>query len=107
MATFKLTLVSPRGKALEQDVESVVAPGAEGEFGVLADHAPMIAALQSGVVKVSSSDGTQFFGVGDGVAEVFKNEMSILVDVAEKAASHDEAKKIAADIKEKTKLQKV
>jgi F-type H+-transporting ATPase subunit epsilon len=51
--TYKLSLLSPRGKALEGDVEALVAPGLNGDLGVLARHAPLIVALRRGITQVT------------------------------------------------------
>ena len=53
MATFKLSIVSPQGRAFEGDCESLYAPGHDGDFGVLAGHAPMIAMMRRGISKVT------------------------------------------------------
>lgn len=92
MPTFSLTIVSPRGKVLDQAVDSLVAPGQEGELGVLAQHAPMMAGLRAGVTHVRSGDKTLYFATGGGVLEVTRAEVVMLVDFAEAAADVDEAK---------------
>ena len=49
---FQLSIVTPEGQVYEDQVEGVVAPGEWGSFGVLAFHAPMVAALEAGVLSV-------------------------------------------------------
>jgi F-type H+-transporting ATPase subunit epsilon len=97
MAAFKLTLVSPHGKAFEGDCESLVSPGYSGEFGVLAGHAPMIAMLKRGITKITAGSETSFYVTGEGVCEVSKDGVNVLVDTATKTASLDEAKKELAN----------
>jgi len=92
MAAFKLTIVSPHGKAFEGECESLYAPGREGDFGVLAGHAPMLAMLRRGVSKVVLGGTTVYFVTGDGVCEVTANGVSMLVDAAHKTASAEEAR---------------
>ncbi|MBM3625606.1 MAG: F0F1 ATP synthase subunit epsilon, partial [Alphaproteobacteria bacterium] len=53
MAAFHFELVSPEKHLFSGDVESVVAPGADGQFTVLKDHAPVMTTLKAGVVTVS------------------------------------------------------
>jgi F-type H+-transporting ATPase subunit epsilon len=89
MASFHFTIVSTNGKAFDGDVESVVLPGVEGEFGVLSAHAPLIAALKLGVIKVTQGGMDKFFMVGNGYLDVANNQASVLVGLA--AAIKDRA----------------
>ena len=98
MAQFKLIIVSPRDKVFDQNADSFVAPGEEGEFGVLAHHAPMIALVKRGVAHVTVDGQTQYFVTGEGFVEVTHNEVSMLVDFAAKAESHDQAKAALAEL---------
>ena len=81
MATFRFDLVSPEQLVFSGEVEHVVVPGTEGEFGVLAGHAPMIAMLRPGLVKVLGPDEQQILVVG-GFAEVGPEGLTILADRA-------------------------
>ena len=92
MAAFKLYIVSPHGKAFEGDCESLVTTGREGDFGVLAHHAPMIAMLKRGITKITLAGESSWFVTGEGVCEVTKDDVNVLVDTAIKTASQDEAK---------------
>lgn len=89
---FKLSILSPHGKAFEGECDSLTAPGLEGDFGVLTGHAPMLAMLRRGIAKISASGSTTYFVVGEGVCEVSRDGVNVLVDTADKAASLDEAK---------------
>lgn len=82
MATFHFTIVSTNGKTFDGEVESVVLPGVEGEFGVLSAHAPLIAALKLGVLKVTQGESQKFFLVGNGYLDVANNQASVLVGLA-------------------------
>ena len=98
MATFTLTIVSPQGKVFEGDAESLIVPGFEGEMGVLAHHAPMIAFLKLGVTKVKTGAGPeQVFVTGEAVLEVERNEVNVLADLAVKADSVEAAKTVIAE----------
>ena len=55
---FSLSLVTPEGAAFEGEVEMVIVPGAAGEIGVLARHAPLVAMLNAGSTRVHIGDGT-------------------------------------------------
>lgn len=92
MPTFKLIIVSPRDKVFDQEADSLVAPGTEGEFGVLAHHAPMIALVKRGITKVTADGATRLFVTGGGYVEVAHDEVSMLVDYAARAESIDDAK---------------
>jgi F-type H+-transporting ATPase subunit epsilon len=84
--SYTLAIMTPEGRRFEGEVESLVAPGLVGSFGVLANHAPMIAALQSGIVQVMTSDGSAlWFVIGSGIAEVDSDGVTLLADTAEKA----------------------
>jgi F-type H+-transporting ATPase subunit epsilon len=99
MAAFHFELVSPEKLLFSGDVESVVAPGAEGQFTVLKDHAPVMTTLKSGVVTVSAGDGAvEKLFVRGGFADVSAAGFTILAELAISLADIDVAK-LEADIK--------
>ncbi len=79
---FTLTIITPDGRLFEDTVDSLVAPGARGSFGVLPNHAPMVAALGKGVLKAEIGGKPVFFSVGGGVADVKPDSVTILADTA-------------------------
>jgi len=83
MATFHFDLVSPEAIAFSGEVEQVDVPGAEGDFGVLADHAPFVTLLRPGILTVHGSSGKQELVVFGGFAEVSAKGLTVLADVAE------------------------
>ncbi|HZP76956.1 MAG TPA: F0F1 ATP synthase subunit epsilon [Pseudolabrys sp.] len=91
MATFHFDLVSPEQLAFSGEVEQVDVPGAEGDFGVLADHAPFVALLRPGILTVHGSGGRQNIVVLGGFAEVSANGLTVLADVAAKVEDIDHA----------------
>jgi F-type H+-transporting ATPase subunit epsilon len=91
MANFHFELVSPQKLLFSGDVEQVDVPGAEGEFGVLADHAPMVTTLRPGILTVHSSGGAQKIVVLGGFAEVSAEGLTVLADVAEAVEDIDRA----------------
>ena len=88
MATFHLTIVTANGKAFEQQVDAIVLPGSEGQFGVLAHHAPLIGALQQGLAKITIDDNETFFMIGEGYADISHNEVSVIVGEAAEVKDH-------------------
>ena len=83
MANFHFELVSPQKLLFSGEVEQVDVPGAEGEFGVLAEHAPMVTTLRPGILTVHGSGGAQKIVVLGGFAEVSAEGLTVLADVAE------------------------
>ena len=82
MATFHFDLVSPEKIAFSGEVDQVDIPGAEGDFGVLAGHAPFVATLRPGIMTVTSSGKQEQMIVLGGLAEVSANGLTVLADVA-------------------------
>ena len=82
MATFHFDLVSPEKLAFSGEVDQVDVPGAEGDFGVLAGHAPVVAAIRPGILTVISGGSKQKIIVLGGIAEVSDKGLTVLADVA-------------------------
>jgi F-type H+-transporting ATPase subunit epsilon len=82
--TFNLAIYTPEGEAFNGVVESLEAPGLQGRFGVLAHHAPMIAALQSGVLRARPGGGGRnlCFVTGEGTLEINGGNVTVLTDAA-------------------------
>ena len=89
MATFNFELVSPQEVAYSGDVDQVDAPGSEGDFGVLAGHAPLIALLRPGVLTVYAGGAQTKIVVLGGFAEVNPQGMTVLADFAASVADVD------------------
>jgi F-type H+-transporting ATPase subunit epsilon len=83
MATFHFELVSPEKLLFSGDVEQVDVPGAEGDFGVLAGHAPFVSTIRPGILTVHAASGEQKIVVLGGFAEVSADGLTVLADVAE------------------------
>jgi len=83
MANFHFELVSPEKLLFSGEVEQVDVPGAEGDFGVLAEHAPMVTTLRPGILTVHAAGGDQKIVVFGGFAEVSADGLTVLADVAE------------------------
>ena len=82
MATFHFDLVSPEKMAFSGEVDQVDVPGVEGDFGVLAGHAPVVAAIRPGILTVISGGSKQKIIVLGGIAEVSAKGLTVLADVA-------------------------
>lgn len=92
MATFHFDLVSPEKLAFSGEVDQVDIPGAEGDFGVLAGHAPVIAAIRPGIVTVRTGTGHQKIIVLGGLAEMSEKGLTVLADVATSLEELDRAR---------------
>jgi F-type H+-transporting ATPase subunit epsilon len=82
MATFHFDLVSPEKLAFSGEVDQVDIPGLEGDFGVLAGHAPVVAAIRPGILTVFTGGTKQKIIVLGGLAEVSERGLTVLADVA-------------------------
>jgi F-type H+-transporting ATPase subunit epsilon len=91
MATFHFDLVSPEKIAFSGEVDQVDIPGAEGDFGVLAGHAPFVATLRPGIMTVTSSGKQERMIVLGGLAEVSAKGLTVLADVATSVEDLDRA----------------
>jgi F-type H+-transporting ATPase subunit epsilon len=81
MATFHLDLVSPEKLAFSGEVDQVDVPGVEGDFGVLAGHAPVVAAIRPGILTVITGTKQKIIVLG-GLAEVSDKGLTVLADFA-------------------------
>jgi F-type H+-transporting ATPase subunit epsilon len=81
MATFHFDLVSPEKLAFSGEVDQVDVPGWEGDFGVLAGHAPVVAAVRPGILTIIAGGEKQKIIVLGGLAEVSDNRLTVLADV--------------------------
>ena len=82
--TFSLQIVTPEREVYASQVESVTLPGMESSFGVLRNHAPLIAALEAGVVRIVDAELKEVnLAVGGGFFQVAQNQAILLADSAE------------------------
>ena len=76
-----LEIITPEKKVYSGEVEAIKLPGAEGSFGILKNHAPLIATLKQGTVKVTeASKKVENFTINGGVVEVLHNKVTILAE---------------------------
>jgi F-type H+-transporting ATPase subunit epsilon len=94
VATFDVSLVTPDGPVYEGEIEMLIVPGADGEIGVLARHAPLIAMLNAGSTRVHVKRETEVleFATGPGFFKVEQDRALALVDDAVDARNIDDAR---------------
>ena len=92
MATFHFDLVSPEKLLFSGEVDQVDVPGTEGDFGVLAGHAPIVSALRPGIMTVFVGGNAQRMVVLGGFAEVSaEGKLTVLADLADSVEDFDRA----------------
>lgn len=91
MATMTLEIVTAEKLAYSDEVNSVVAPGIEGELGILPHHAPLLTILQPGELRIiKEGHADEYLAMSGGFMEVMNNKVVILADAAERADEIDE-----------------
>ncbi len=86
MASLLLTVVTPEREVLRRDgVESVVAPGVDGELGILPRHAPLITQLQPGTLRLRQDGDESYLAITGGFLEVMDNRVTVLADASERS----------------------
>jgi F-type H+-transporting ATPase subunit epsilon len=91
VAKLQVELLTAEGHVLSQEADFVVAPGVEGDLGVLPRHIPLLTPLRTGEIMVRNDGREDFFFVAGGFLEVMPDKVVILADVAERAEDIDEA----------------
>ncbi len=77
---MNLVVLTPEKEIFRGQVTAVKVPGTGGQFEILNNHAPIVAALEKGVIKVTDSTGAKHtFDIAKGFVEVIKNEVALLV----------------------------
>jgi F-type H+-transporting ATPase subunit epsilon len=104
MATFHFDLVSPEKLAFSGEVDQVDVPGVEGDFGVLAGHAPVVAAVRPGILTITAGGTHEKVIVLGGLAEMSEKGLTVLADVATSTAEIDRAEFAGAIAEMEAKL---
>jgi F-type H+-transporting ATPase subunit epsilon len=87
---YPVEVITPEGVAYSGDAEMLVVPGAAGELGILANHAPLVSLLRPGETRVTTADGdVRRYATDDGYLHVRKNHALVLVGEAVAADSID------------------
>jgi F-type H+-transporting ATPase subunit epsilon len=96
MSTIRLEIITAEGVALSEDVEIVLAPGTEGQLGILPRHAPLLTGLQAGELCYRKDGRLISMVITGGFMEVVPTRVTVLVDAAERADEIDIARAEAA-----------
>ena len=105
-ASIKVEVVSAEKQLFSGESTMVVAPGVEGEIGVMPGHAPLLTGLRPGVLKlVRDNDEEDLFYVAGGLLEVQPDKVTVLADVAERSAEIDEERATKAREEAESLLQ--
>ncbi|MFQ6757506.1 MAG: F0F1 ATP synthase subunit epsilon [Deltaproteobacteria bacterium] len=86
---LKLEVVTPKGAVVSKEVDIVTAPGYGGEFGVLANHAPFLSTIKTGLLTYKTGAQEETLMVSGGFCEVSNNKLTFLVESAERGADID------------------
>jgi len=86
---IQLEVVTPTGPVVSQEVDIVTAPGVDGEFGVLANHAPFLSTIKIGALTYKQGNTTEVLMVSGGFCEVSNNKITFLVESAERGREID------------------
>ncbi len=90
MTTMRLEVITAERRVYSDDVEVLVAPGIDGELGILPHHAPLMTALQPGEIMIRKDNEETFLAVSGGFLEVMGNQVTILADACERSDEIDE-----------------
>lgn len=91
MATFHFDLVSPEKLLISGEVDQVDVPGAEGDFGVMAGHAPFVTTLRPGIMTIKRNGSEEKVVIFGGFAEVSPAGLTVLAEVATAVEDFDKA----------------
>jgi len=106
MGKIFLEIITPDRVVVSREVDMVVVPGVEGEFGVLEDHVAFLSGVVPGELRYTVEGRTEYCAVMEGFAEVSNNKVSILVDAAERAEEIDVERAKRALERAKERLEK-
>jgi F-type H+-transporting ATPase subunit epsilon len=105
--TIRCEIVSQDRTVFQGDVDIVILPGVAGEMGILPHHAPVLAILKYGVIKIRQNGKEELFTVAGGMAEVQPNIVTILADAAENIEEIDITRAQAAKKRAEDALAKI
>ncbi|MBE6345722.1 MAG: ATP synthase F1 subunit epsilon [Lentimicrobiaceae bacterium] len=77
---MNLKIITPERQIFEGEADLVQLPGSDGLFEILKNHAPMIASLGKGKIKIGNNNEYQYFEINGGVAEIINNEVLVLAE---------------------------
>jgi len=106
LGTLSLEVITPEGVLVSQEVDMVVVPGTEGEFGVLPGHINFLSGIVPGELRFYHDGAIEYMAVSSGFAEVSNNSVSIIIDAAEKADDIDLERARRARDRAKERMEK-
>ncbi len=86
---LRLEIVTPERLAYEDDVDSVVCPGSEGELGILPHHAPLLSNLGVGELRIRKGGTEEFFAIAGGFLQVLPDKVVVMAETADMASDID------------------
>lgn len=107
MAKILLEIITPDRVVVSEEVDIVTAPGVAGEFGVLANHAPMVAAVKIGPLHYKVDGKEEWVAISGGFCEVSNNKITFLVEAAERAWEIDVERALKAKERAEKRLQQM
>lgn len=90
--TFNIDIISPRRIVFSGEAEMISLRTIAGRIGIMANHAPLISGVRSCAMRMVNEGGEHYVALGEGLIEVFHNQVTLLVKVAELAEEIDEAR---------------
>jgi F-type H+-transporting ATPase subunit epsilon len=93
---LRLEIVTPEKLAFEDDVDSVVLPGSQGELGVLPHHAPLVSTLGVGELRIRKGANEEAFAIAGGFLQVLPDKVVVMAETADMASEIDVEKAEAA-----------
>ena len=96
MAPMRLEIITAEREVFADDVDIVVAPGLEGQLGILPHHAPLMTALQPGEILIRKEGEPSYLAVSGGFMEVMANKVTILAEACEYSEEINEERAQAA-----------
>jgi F-type H+-transporting ATPase subunit epsilon len=104
---IKLEVVTPEKSIVSEEAQIVMAPGSDGEFGVLIGHTPFLTTLKTGTVHYTAADGKQrFVFVSGGFAEALPDKVTVLAESAERRRDIDADRAKAAMERAQSRLDR-
>ena len=104
-SSIAIEIVTPERLVKQTQADSIVVPAVDGELGILPNHAPLLAQLQPGAIRLSHQGEVELFAVSGGFIEVDKNKVSIFAETAEIAHEIDEERAHQAAERAKVQIQ--
>jgi F-type H+-transporting ATPase subunit epsilon len=105
MSELNVEIVTPYGVVYTGDIKACTAPGADGLFQILNEHADFLSNLEIGEIKVEGSDGVKLLATSGGFLEVKDNIISIVVETAEFASEIDIERAKSAEQRARMRLE--